>query len=117
MNSKTKYLVQVLIVLLLLLPFCSKKSALEYKQEGIRSVKKNDYSTAAERFTQAIEAGLSDKKEQSIVLTERGNAYRRLYKFQNAVKDLTKATKLNPDAVRAYIFRGLTYKKLGKITG
>jgi tetratricopeptide (TPR) repeat protein len=78
---------------------------------GISCLELGDREAAIRHFTKSIE--LAPKDTQARVL--RGEVYRQLQRYQDAVDDLTVALDLSPESVDALVNRGMCYIQLGKI--
>ena len=76
---------------------------------------KGDYTRALEDVEKALASiGEDDSFVLPIALTTRGNIYRNLERYDEAMADIERAIELNSDYYWAYYSRGLLYKELGK---
>ncbi len=58
----------------------------------------------------------TEKEQTPEAFFRKGNAYKRLEKYEDAIDAYTKAIELNPEYSNAYNNRGLAHKKRGKFT-
>ena len=68
------------------------------------------YDIALDVYTRAIEV----KPDYVIALGSRGDTFRLLGRYAEALADLTRAIELKPDFPEAHASRGLTYHALGR---
>ena len=76
---------------------------------GLTSQNKGDYGEAIEYYTDALEQGLRPPE----VYNNRGNAYLRIDKVDEAIGDFSRAIELKPDFTEAYNNRGNAYVDKG----
>lgn len=79
------------------------EKALEYKNEGNKFVKVQDYAHAIEMYDRAIALDAT----QSVYFSNRALAHLKLDNFQHAAQDCDEALRLDPKNVKAYHRRGL----------
>jgi tetratricopeptide (TPR) repeat protein len=105
--------IKIALVLLLLLTVsvgCGKQKKInEFVSQGNEAYKIEDYTTAIEAFTSALE--LDDELET--VYNNRGMAYMNQGEYDLAIADFSSAITLNPDEDVYYYNRGLTYTARG----
>jgi len=89
--------------------------ALAYNNRAWVYALKGDYTRALEDVDKALASIEEDDLFfLSIALTTRGNIYRSLERYDEAMTDIERAIELNPDYFWAYYSRGLLYQELGK---
>jgi tetratricopeptide (TPR) repeat protein len=91
----------------------SEEKAQEFRSLGIKAMEEKDYKRAAIRYGQAIHASGG---KSSLLFIRRAEAMYAMDKSLSARRDCDHAIKLNPDAGKAYLIRGLVNKKLRKFT-
>jgi len=69
-----------------------------------------NYKTAIQFFSEALRADSTN----DFALTRRAYAWKRLDSIQNALEDVTKATKLNPENARAWYNMGCYFNLMGR---
>ncbi|MBL7157251.1 MAG: tetratricopeptide repeat protein [Candidatus Omnitrophica bacterium] len=107
------------------------KKSMKETQERIRRLEKGPTSKEAEtkisaqiadldeKYTQVIDAATKNINEAPNAKSTaedyyfRAKAYYYFGKFDEAIKDLTSAIKINPRFADAYFYRGITYYKIG----
>jgi len=82
----------------------------ELKTKGNDLFKKGDYNGAIQSYTEAIEL-----YSNSIYYCNRGIAYSKILKFNEAIDDYKKCIELDPKYVKAYDRLGYTYLQQNKI--
>jgi len=89
--------------------------ALAYNNRAWVYTLKGDYIGALEDIEKALASiGDDDLFFLPIALTTRGNIYRELGRYNEAMADTERAIELNPEYYFAYYSRGLLYEELGK---
>lgn len=74
----------------------------EYSRKANKEYKEGDYKKAIRYLNRA----LSIESSNSILLTKRGDCYRKIRKPRKALKDYTRAIKASSTNARAYYHRG-----------
>ncbi|KAI9984681.1 hypothetical protein PInf_006045 [Phytophthora infestans] len=80
------------------------------KNEGNEAFKKQDYSNAVAKYTEAIEIDPTNH----VYFSNRSAAYAGWGKFQEAVDDAAECIRINPQFVKAYHRHGVALKGLKK---
>ena len=89
--------------------------ALAYNNRAWVYCQKGEYAMALEDVEKALSSiGDDESFVIPIALTTRGNIYRGLKRYDEAMADIERALELNPDFFWAYYSRGLLYRELGK---
>ena len=91
----------------------SSNSAVEDAYNGFYSYIAEDYKSAIEFFSKAIELEPND----FIYYHQRGQAYYKLKKYKKALCDFNKVIELNPEYAEAYLNRRLVKLKLKDFKG
>ena len=80
-----------------------------YSNRGIAYEPLDDYRTAINDFTKAIQVGSSYDSVDSVIYNNQGNTHSELSQHQQAIRDYDKAIQLDPDNAMGYYNRGITY--------
>lgn len=83
-----------------------------YYNLGFTYVKAKQYDDAIKYFNMSEEMSAAALNPE--VYYQRGMAYYHKERYKNAITDFSKVLKLLPDNADAYLFRGLSYEKIGK---
>ncbi|KAF7714752.1 Heat shock chaperonin-binding domain-containing protein [Penicillium ucsense] len=81
------------------------------KAEGNKAFSAKDYSTAVEKFTQAIVI----EPENHILYSNRSAVYSAQNEYQKALEDADKAVTIKPDWSKGYLRRGAAYRGIGDL--
>ena len=79
-------------------------------EEGYEAIVLDEHELAIEKLTAALQNRLSEY-QRSIVYTNRGVAYNRERRFNEAIRDFTDGLRLNSDLPEAYAGRGWAYQQ------
>lgn len=82
--------------------------------EGVAAASRGDFDTAISKYDAALRTRLGDSSA-GIVYSNRGLAYNSKKLLDSAVSDFTKALRLHPGLVEAYIGRSFAYIRQGQI--
>lgn len=82
--------------------------------EGVAAASRGDFNTAISKYDAALRTRLGDSSA-GIVYSNRGLAYNSKNLLDSAVSDFTKALRLHPGLVEAYIGRSFAYIRQGQI--
>lgn len=93
-----------------------REQAQKYKTEGNKLFRENSYKEAVEYYSRAINnCPFSFFKERSIMYSNRAACYLHLEKFEEAIKDCSRAVELNPQYLKAIMRRAELYEKTEKL--
>lgn len=81
----------------------------DYQAKGDVAYASQDYQTAIDDYTKAIDSSKIDKSILSVICFYRGESYKNLNQFDKAIKDYTAAIKINPQYREAYWSRAIVY--------
>ncbi|EAU38572.1 conserved hypothetical protein [Aspergillus terreus NIH2624] len=81
------------------------------KAEGNKAFSAKDYSTAVDKFTQAI----AIEPENHILYSNRSAVYSAQGEYQKALDDANKATEIKPDWSKGWSRKGAAYRGLGDL--
>ncbi|KAL4897474.1 hypothetical protein BDV59DRAFT_167795 [Aspergillus ambiguus] len=81
------------------------------KAEGNKAFSAKDYSTAADKFTQAI----AIEPENHILYSNRSAVYSAQGEYQKALDDANKATGIKPDWSKGWARKGAAYRGMGDL--
>src|SRR5260221_8310045 len=98
-------LIKSTLLLLLLVPACSEKPAIEFYNNGGDALQAGRYADAIKLYTKAIQL----EPDYTYAFNDRGYAYSCLKDYQNAIHDYDKAIAFKPDYVLAFANRGDAY--------
>lgn len=84
-------------------------TAWDYRRQGDRYYKSEEYDSAIQSYTTAINM----QNNVAQFYNDRGCAYNSLGKYDEAISDYDKAISLNPEFFAAYNNRGVTCRNLG----
>ena len=76
------------------------------KQEAVEVFQKHQFDEAIAKFSECLELDPLNINYNSTILFNRASAYQRLSKNVEAIADLTKATEMNEDYMKAFLKRG-----------
>ena len=103
-----------LLVVLLFIPlvcFAQTNKAIELLESGIQKVFDDKFDEALIDFNQALEKDQKGSIKHKIYF-ERAQLKRRYLKdFNGALRDYNSSIRLNPNYVRAYVYRGVLYER------
>jgi tetratricopeptide (TPR) repeat protein len=108
-----KYQIKSIIIFLFMLFNCfitevvAQKTAIEFKEIGIKHYKEKAYSKAIEAFTKSIE--LDSTKSKTDALIYRGIAHDAMNNFGLAIADFDMAQSIDSNDVFLYVERAKTY--------
>jgi len=92
-----------------------KINRMEYlKETGNNHHKNGNYEAAIEQFTLALKEEPELKQYNATLFLNRGNSYKMLSRFQEAIDDFTKTIELDEANLTAYLRRGQCYSSLAK---
>lgn len=109
-NYETKSIVIAIILTIISAPWSeskAQKTALEFKEIGIKQYKEKQYTKAIEAFTKTIE--LDSSKSKTDVYIYRGIAHDAMNNFGLAIEDFNKAQSIDSNDVFLYVERAKTY--------
>ncbi|EPS30967.1 Heat shock protein sti1 [Penicillium oxalicum] len=81
------------------------------KAEGNKAFSAKDYSTAIDKFTQAI----AIEPENHILYSNRSAVYSAQNEYQKALEDAEKAVTIKPDWSKGYLRKGAAYRGIGDL--
>ncbi|KAJ5558034.1 hypothetical protein N7535_009524 [Penicillium sp. DV-2018c] len=81
------------------------------KAEGNKAFSAKDYSTAIEKFTEA----LAIEPQNHILFSNRSAVYAAQHEYQKALEDADKAVEIKPDWSKGYVRRGAAQRGLGDL--
>ncbi|MDZ8261840.1 tetratricopeptide repeat protein [Nostoc sp. ChiQUE01b] len=84
----------------------------EQLANGLKAYKENLYQVTLEMFTAVLENSRIEVKWQPIALSWRGETYRQMERYQQAVEDFDRAIKLDPKYDWAIACRAQTYHQM-----
>ena len=103
-----------LLLVLLFIPlvcFAQTNEAVELLESGIQKVFDDKFDEALIDFNQALEKDQKGSIKHKIYF-ERAQLKRRYLKdFNGALRDYNSSIRLNPNYVRAYVYRGVLYER------
>lgn len=100
-----------LIIAILILAQCTKKTSAQYVQDGHNLTKNERYDEAFEAYKMAIEQNPKNPDAHYGL----GGIYNQKENYLYAEKAFSTALKLDPTYLDAYYSLGYTYQKMGKI--
>lgn len=84
-------------------------------EQGLRAYAQGNYERAVEDFSRALTAPGLSRKAGANAFVNRGAAFIKLQRYQNAVDDYTRALELKPGSAQALTGRAVAYMRLGKL--